>query len=78
MPQKLNFLTFTAQPVSSRLERKPWVRNGLNLSGPAASTLQASHSCGKISDMDETTRTDSFLSFSELLLSPYVEQNSIE
>lgn len=65
MSHKLNLLTFIAQPVSSRLERKPWVRNGLNFSGPAASRLQASHSCDEISEMDETTRTDSFLSLSK-------------
>lgn len=57
-------LTFTAQPDSSKLERKSCVRNGLNFSGPVASTLHASQSFDVTSEIEETTETDTFLAIS--------------
>lgn len=51
-------LTFTAQPVSSKLEIKAWVRNGLNFSGLVASKAHASQSSDETSDIEERTETD--------------------
>lgn len=68
---KSSILTFVAQFDSSKLERKPWVRNGFNSPGPEVSRLQAFHSSGEISEIDETTQTDSFLALSKLVPSPY-------
>lgn len=51
-------LTFTAEPDSSKLERKAWVRNGLNFSEPVASRAHASQSSDETSDIEERTETD--------------------
>lgn len=50
-------LTFTALPDSSKLERKPWVRNGLNFSGPVESRLHASHSDEGTFEIEDTAET---------------------
>lgn len=52
--------TFTAQPDSSKLERKACVRNGLSFSEPVASTAHASQSTDEISEIEETTERDIF------------------
>jgi hypothetical protein len=66
---KQRFLTFTAEPDSSKLERKPCVRNGLYFSGPVASKAHASQSLGETSKIEETTESEIFLvltSFAEM------------
>lgn len=57
--------TFTELPDSSKLERKPWERNGFNFSGPFISTAQASHSSDGTSEIDETTESETFLGNNE-------------
>lgn len=60
----VKFLTLTAEPDSSRLERNPWERKGLNCCTPVASRLHASQSLEGTSKIEETTETDIFLAFS--------------
>lgn len=67
---KRQLLTFTAEPDSSKLERKPWARNGLKCSEPVASRLHASQSYDETSEIEEITETDIFLAFSGLVGSP--------
>lgn len=55
------FSTLTAERDSSKLERKPWLRNGLNLSGPVASKLQASHSRDETSEIEEMMESEILL-----------------
>lgn len=55
--------TFAADPDSSKLERNPWVRNGLNFSGPVVSIVHASQSLDETSEIEGTTEIDTFLGF---------------
>lgn len=55
---KKKFLTFTAQPDSSKLERKAWERNGLNFPGPVASRVHASQSSDETSVIEDTTESN--------------------
>lgn len=59
--------TFTAQPDSSKLERKSYARKGLKLSAPVASRAHASQSFDDISDIEETVETDTLLGFTWLV-----------
>ena len=67
------FLTFTAQLDSSKLERKPCVRNGLYFSGPVASNAHASQLLGETSKIEETTETDILLDFTSFAEMPWIE-----
>lgn len=63
-------LTLTVQPDSSKLDKKPWVINGLNCSGPVASKQHASHSLDETSKIEGTTETEMVLTLSESDISP--------
>lgn len=63
MTLKLRYLTFTAEPDSSKLERKPWERKGLNCSRPVASRQHASQPLDGTSKIEETTEIDIFMDF---------------
>ena len=51
-------LTKTADPDSSRLERKAWVRKGLDFSGPVESSAHKSQSVDETSKIDDATDSD--------------------
>lgn len=65
-----HLLTFTAEPDSSKLRRKLCVRKGLNCLGPVESRLHASQSSDETSEIEETTETDTFLMFTDFVVSP--------
>lgn len=67
---KCKLLTLIAEPDSSKLERKPCVRNGLNSSGPDVSRLHVSQSLDETSDIADTMETDIILGVSRLVGSP--------
>lgn len=67
-------LTFTADPDSSKLERKAWVIKGLNLSGPVESTQHASQSFEEITEIDETTEIDISCGLISLADMPYTKE----
>ena len=59
-----------AERDSSKLKRKLCVRKGLYCLGPVASRLHASQSSDETSEIEETTETDTFLTFSDFAESP--------
>lgn len=59
-------LTLTAEQDSSKLDRNPWVMNGLNCLEPDASWQHSSQSLAETSEIEETTETDMFFTFSKL------------
>lgn len=78
MEPKWILITLTAERDSSKLDRNPWVMNGLNCSEPEASKQHSSHSFAGTSEIEETTETDILFTFPKSVASPYHNGRMLE
>lgn len=78
MEAKRILVTLTAERDSSKLDRNPWVINGLNCSEPEASKQHSSHSFAETSEIEETTETDTLFTFPKSVTSPYHTHSTME